>query len=262
MRKSRVFNFFNRNLKEVLRDPILYIFCLGFPLVMLILFQVIEGYLHGNMPTFALDSLLPAIVMFSYTFVMITMALLVSKDRQTFFLKRLYSSPMKAYHFILGYSLVGLLVGVGQTVICVLSGFVISLIKGIAFLSLGQIALLLVSQLPILITCVFLGVFFGTVLNDKSAPGICSVLISLAGVLGGCWMPVETMGGFETFCRVLPFYPSVYIGRTATGATNALGAAYSFNGVAVWGLVAIFVYMAFSVLCSVIAFKKDMVGDK
>ena len=143
----RVFHFFKRNLKEVLRDPVLYIFCLGFPLVMLVLFQIIERYSGGHTPTFALPSLLPGIVMFSYTFITITMALLVSKDRQTFFLKRLYASPMKPYHFILGYSLVGLLVGVGQTVVCVLSGFVISLIKGIAFLSLGQIALLLVSQL-------------------------------------------------------------------------------------------------------------------
>ena len=261
MRKSRVFNFFNRNLKEVLRDPSLYIFCLGFPLVMLILFQIIESYAGGHTPTFALDSLLPAIVMFSYTFVMITMALLVSKDRQTFFLTRLYSSPMKSYHFILGYSLVGLLVGVGQSVICVLSGFVISLIKGIAFLPLGQIILLFVSQLPILMICVFLGVFFGTVLNDKSAPGICSVLISSAGILGGCWMPVETMAGFEVFCRFLPFYPSVYIGRIVTGATNALGGTYSFNDVAVWGLVAIFAYMILSVLCAVVAFKRDMVND-
>ena len=258
----RVFNFFNRNLKEVLRDPIIYIFCLGFPLAMLALFQVIEKYSGGHTPTFALHSLLPGIIMFSYTFVMMTMSLLVSKDRQTFFLKRLYASPMKPYHFILGYSLVGLLVGVGQTAVCLLSGWIISLIKDIAFLSLGQIALLFVSQLPILIICVFLGVLLGTALNDKAAPGICSALISLAGILGGCWMPVETMGGFETFCRFLPFYPSVYFGRMAAGATDALGAAYTFHSVAVWGLVTIFLYAVLSILASFFTFKKDMTSDK
>ena len=100
---NKVLNFYKRNLKEVLRDPIIYIFCLGFPIVMFLLFFIINKYSQGNTPMFEISSLLPAIIVFSYSFIMLTLALVVSKDKQTFFLKRLFSSPMKAYHFILGY---------------------------------------------------------------------------------------------------------------------------------------------------------------
>jgi ABC-2 type transport system permease protein len=193
---------------------------------------------------------------------MLTLAIIVSKDKQTFFLKRLYSSPMKSYHFISGYFLVGLVVGLLQTLVCVITGFVIALISNVGFISIGNILLLIIAQLPILITNIFLGILFGTVLNDKSAPGICSVFISLAGILGGCWMPIETMGAFETFCRFLPFYPSVYIGRIITNSTNALGITYSFNNVAGLGLMAISLFMISSIILTIIAFKKNMVSDK
>ena len=39
---NRTINFSKRNLKEIIRDPLIYIFCLGFPIVMLILFQIIK----------------------------------------------------------------------------------------------------------------------------------------------------------------------------------------------------------------------------
>ena len=122
--------------------------------------------------------------------------------------------------------------------------------------------LLIIAQLPILITNIFLGILFGTIFNDKSAPGICSVFISLAGILGGCWMPIETMGAFELFCRFLPFYPSVYIGRIITNSTNALGTQYIFNSVASLGLIPIFIFMIASIILTIFAFKKNMVSDK
>ena len=257
----KMINFFKRNLKEIFRDPIIYVFCLGFPIVMLLLFYVINRFSGGHTPTFELTSLLPGIIVFSYSFVMLTLSLSVSKDRQTFFLKRLYSSPMKCYDFILGYALVGLLIGILQTIVCMITGFIISLITSSAFVSIGELALLALSQLPLLITNVFLGVLFGTIFNDKTAPGICSILISVSGILGGCWMPVETMGSFETICRFLPFYPSVYIGRIITNATNALSGAYTFNQVAWLGLIPIGAFLLASILATVFAFRKSMVSD-
>ena len=259
---SKILNFFKRNLKEVLREPLIYIFCLGFPLVMLILFQVINKYTGGQTPMFELRSLLPAIIMFSYSFVMLTMSLLVSKDRQTFFLKRLYSSPMRNYHFILGYALVGLVVGVFQALISLLSGLIIALISGSAYLSILQILLLVLTQIPMLVMNVFIGILFGTLFNDKSAPGVCSIVISLCGVLGGCWMPLESMGGFETFCRFLPFYPSVYLGRVAAGASNLFNQIYTFDGVARLGLLPVILFATLSVVLSFIIFKTSMTSDK
>lgn len=259
---NKTLNFFKRNIKELLRDPIIYVFGLGFPIVMLVLFYIINKFTSGQTPIFEMRSLLPGIIVFSYSFVMLILALIVSKDKQTFFLKRLYSSPMKPHNFILGYFLVGLIVGLMQTIICVLTGLVISLISGTAFVEFSNILLLIVCELPLLITNIYLGILFGTVFNDKTAPGVCAVLISLAGILGGCWMPLETMGGFATFCRFLPFYPSVYIGRILTNATNFFGTAYSFDSIATLGFIPIFCYMIASIVLAIVAFKKSMMSDK
>jgi len=259
---NRVINFFKRNLKEILRDPIIYIFCLGFPIAMFLLFYIINKFSNGHTPIFEISSLLPGVIVFSYSFVMLTIAIVVSKDKQTFFLKRLYSSPMKSHDFIFGYFLVGLFIGLLQTLVCIITGFIISLISNSAFVSIWNILLLLVSQLPVLITNICLGILFGTLFNDKSAPGICSVFISLSGILGGCWMPLETMGGFEVFCRWLPFYPSIYIGRIITNATSSLGTPYTFNSIAGIGLIPILAYMTVSIILAIFTFKKNMVSDK
>ena len=64
---NKILNFYKRNLKEVLRDPIIYIFCLGFPIVMFLLFFIINKYSQGNTPMFEISSLLPAIIVFSYS---------------------------------------------------------------------------------------------------------------------------------------------------------------------------------------------------
>ena len=258
---NRILNFSKRNLKEVLRDPIVYIFCLVFPLVMLVLFQIIEKFTQGNTPMFSLSALVPGIIMFSYTFVMLNMALIVSKDRQTFFLKRLYSSPMKSHEFVLGYALVGLIIGLVQTIICIFSGLLIAIITKVEYISFLNAIILILSQLPILLTFIFLGIIFGTIFNDKSAPGICSILISLAGMLGGCWMPLDVMGGFESFCTYLPFYPSVYIGRIITGATKTFGEVYTFDKIAIVGLIIIGIFTITSVILSFITFKNKMISD-
>ena len=75
-------------------------------------------------------------------------------------------------------------------------------------------------------------------------------------------MPVETMGAFETFCRILPFYPSVYIGRTITNATNALGEVYIFNNMAWTGLISIGLILIASIILTMFVFKRNMTSDK
>ena len=86
--------FLKRNFLEMLRDPIIYIFCLIFPLLMLSLFQVIEHYTGTKVATFMPKNLVPGVIVFSYSFVMLLIALLVSKDRKSALLKRLYTKPM------------------------------------------------------------------------------------------------------------------------------------------------------------------------
>ena len=259
---SKILNFTKRNLKEILREPIICIFCLAFPIIMLALFQIINSYTGGNTPMFEMRSLLPAIIMFSFSFVMLALAQIVSKDRQTFFLKRLYSTPMRPHHFIGGYFFVGIIIGVMQTITCIICGLIISLITKAAFISFWGVILMALSQIPALLIFVFLGILLGILFGDKSAPGVCSLIINVAGILGGCWMPVETMGNFELICRFLPFYPSVYIGRAVSGAINSFGNAYQLDSVAWLGIIPIIIFLLAGVILSIVFFEKSMTSDK
>ena len=260
---KRMLAFAKRNSLEMLRDPVIYIFCLGFPVVMILLFQVINSFTAGQTPVFEAPSLIPGIMMFSFTFVMLLVSLLVSKDRTSAFLIRLYTSPMRTSDFVLGYTLPCFVVGIGQEIVCLLTGLFVSLATGGAYFGFSAAMLLMVEMLPMLLICIFLGVLFGSVLNDKSAPGITSVFITAAGLLGGAWMPLDTMGGFETFCRFLPFYPSVYIGRAITGGVHTVGAApYAFDSVAALGVIPIVVFLTVALFLGLFAFKAKMRSDK
>lgn len=211
--------FSSRNLKEIARDPLSYVFCLGFPMIMLILFQVLNQYTGGNTPSFELPVLTPGITVFSYSFVMLYLALSVSKDRATSFLLRIYASPMTKTDFVLSYTMPGLLIAAAQTVICYALSAVIGLLTGASFMNLPQSLASGLSVLPVSLFFIGGGILFGSLFSEKSAPGLCSIIISLSGILGGAWMPLEAMGDFETFCRFLPFYPAVSIGRYFGGVS-------------------------------------------
>jgi ABC-2 type transport system permease protein len=255
--------FARRNLIEMVRDPLIYLFCLAFPLVMLVLFSVIGKFAGDTLNMFTAATLLPGIMMFSATFIMLAAALLVSKDRSTAFLIRLFTSPLKTTHFVFGYFVPFFLAGIAQAIICLAAGAVIYAIAGEPYFSFGAAVLLMLEQMPFLLFCIFIGIAFGSLLSDKSAPAVTSVFISASGILGGAWLPLDTMGGFESFCRFLPFYPSVLLGRIVTGAShtpvNELPPeSYTFDNLAICAIVCLLLYLAASVILAVWAFRRQM----
>jgi ABC-2 type transport system permease protein len=245
--------FAKRNITEMLRDPLVYVFCLAFPVVMLALFFLIGHFAQG-MATFEAPSLIPGIVMFSFSFVMLMTALLIASDRSSAFLIRLYVSPISSFSFVVGYAIPSFLLGVAQEIICIFFGFLLSLITGGGYFSFGAAVLLALEMLPMLAIFLFFGILFGCLFNEKSAPGLCSVIISACGILGGAWMPLDTMGSFETFCRFLPFYPSVYIGRAITGASKMSGDLYALDATATLGCIPVILFLTAGIILSVLAF--------
>lgn len=117
--------FAKRNLKELLRDPLTLFFGLGFPLVLLVLMNVIQR----NVPVqiFALETLAPGIALFGLTFLALFSGLLLARDRTSAFLARLTASPMTAADFLLGYLLPLLPLAVGQSAICLGAAAVLGL---------------------------------------------------------------------------------------------------------------------------------------
>jgi ABC-2 type transport system permease protein len=234
-----------RNLKEMTRDPLIYIFCAGFPVFMVLMFQIILKYAGDNVLIFEVKSLIPGIMMFSYSMLMLITSLLISKDKTSAFLKRLYTSPMKSHNYIIGYFVPFLIIGIVQSIICIILGYIFGATSGTGFISFGRSLLLIIEMLPIMIINIFIGMILATLLNEKSAPAVTSIFISLSGIIGGAWMPLEAMGDFEKVASCLPFYPAVYLGRVVTKATHVIPAntIYTFSDRGLMFLLILFGYL-------------------
>lgn len=243
--------FAKRNLKEILRDPLSYVFCMGFPVVMLIGFYVAFS---STAPWFAMDILAPGIAIFSFAFVMLYIALLISKDRATSFLSRLYTSPMAKTDFVFGYTLPALLIAFGQVVVCFTTAYLIGLVSGTPLSSIG-VVFSIVTTLPAMLLFIGFGILFGSLFSDKAAPGISSIVITLSGFLSGAWIPVDPQSALGLVWCVFPFYPAVSVGRVALSLEQATFMNF-------WSYLLIVCAYAVAVFTlSVVVFKKKTSND-
>ena len=73
-----------------------------------------------------------------------------------------------------------------------------------------------VTVLPSAVMFIAIGLIFGTIFNEKAAPPLCSIIISLGSIIGGIWFDVEGVGGFmEKLSKCLPFIYSTKVARAA-----------------------------------------------
>lgn len=214
---NRALNFSKRNLLEISRDTLSYIFCIAFPIVMLIVMTLVNSSIpkEAGMTIFRIDNLMGGIIIFGQTFVMLFTAITIAKDRSGSFLIRLFATPMKSSDFTYGYILPMILIAVVQALISSVAALIISLIVGVK-LEIFGILLTLAAMLPSAFMFVAIGLIFGTLFNEKAAPGVCSIIISLGSFVGGIWFDAEGAGGvLYKICRCLPF---IYCTKTVRSA--------------------------------------------
>ena len=198
-----------RTWKEILRDPLNLAFGLGFPIVVLGLLSAIQA----NVPVelFAIDKLAPGVTVFGLSFMTLFSALLVSKDRTTALLLRLYTTPLRPADYILGYLLPMLPIALMQTAVC----FAFGMILGLSWTP--RILLCLALSLPAALVFISLGLLCGSVFNDKQVGGVCGALLTnLTAWLSGIWFDVALVGGaFRKIAELLPFWHAVELQRAA-----------------------------------------------
>ena len=215
--------FADRVGKEIRRDPLSYIFCLGFPILMLVIMSIVDSSIpaQANMTVFHINNLAPGIAYFGLTFVMLFTGIQVSKDRTTALLLRLYASPMKAADYVIGYTLPVCILGIVQMAICFAASFLIGLCRGYTF-SVSAILLSMLLLIPSLVMFAGIGILFGSAVSEKAAPGLCSIIISAVGIIGGIWMDISGIGGImKKIAEALPFYHGVTLARLPF--SNSLG---------------------------------------
>ena len=240
----RVRAFAKRNVKELFRDPLTLFFGLGFPLVLLVLMNLIQR----NVPVhiFELNTLAPGIAFFGLTFMALFSGLLLARDRTSAFLSRLAASPMMAADFLLGYLLPMLPMAAGQTVICL--GAAVALGLPLSWNLLAAAA----SLLPSAQLFIALGLLCGTLFNDKQVGGVCgAILTNVTAWLAGIWFDLSLIGG--PFQTVASFFPFVH---GADGARAALAGDWA----ALPGHLLVVAVWAAAVMAAAIAlFRRKMV---
>ncbi len=249
-----VLSFSKRNILEIVRDPLSYVFCLGFPLVMLIVMTIINDSIppEANMTIFRIDKLSGGIAVFGLSFIMLFTCLCISKDRDSAFLIRLYASPLPSYGFILSYTLPFLILAAVQILITFAASFFVSVLVGNT-LNIAGMLLAVLSLIPSAVMFIGFGLLFGSLLNSKAAPGLCSVIISLASLIGGIWFDVKSAGGFIfSFSNALPFYHCTMTARSAL--------AIDFSGLAPHLLYS-FIAASIIIVCSSFVFRLKMRAD-
>lgn len=191
-----------RNVKELCRDPLASVFGLALPVGLLLLFTAIGQ--NAPLGIFKVASLAPSVAVFSFSFLMLFSGMLLAKDRQSAFLTRLLTTPLKARDFILAYLLPNIPLALCQVLVCYLVGACFGFSLGPA--AIASLAILLPSAL----ICIFLGLILGSLFNESQIGGIASLFINVIGIFSGAWMPLDQVGGvIRRIAYALPFAHAV-----------------------------------------------------
>ena len=204
----RLMAFAGRNTKEILRDPLNLAFGLGFPLILILLLSAIQA----NIPVelFEIQHLTPGITVFGLSFMTLFSATIISKDRGSSLLQRLYTTPLTPTDFILGYTLPIIPISIAQCMVCYAAALILGL--EITVNILWSILFII----PVSVLYIALGLLCGSVFNDKQVGGICgSLLTNLSAWLSGIWFDLDLVGGaFKKISYALPFVHAVELERS------------------------------------------------
>lgn len=203
----KILTLSSRNTKEILRDPLTAVFSIGFPVILLLLLSAIQANIPVEM--FEIETLAPGMTVFGLAFMTLFSATLISKDRESALLQRLYTSPLKAFDFIIGYAMPILPLSIAQSIICYITAFFLGLKITVSVLY----AVLFI--IPISLFFISLGLMCGSVLSVKQVGGICGALLTnITAWLSGIWFDLELVGGaFKKIANMLPFIHAVELER-------------------------------------------------
>ena len=239
----RIFIFAKRCAKEILRDPINLGFGLGFPIILIYLMSAIQANIPVNL--FEIDNLTPGMTIFGLSFMTLFSATLIAKDRESAFLQRLYTSPLTAVDFILGYMLPILPIALCQVAACYLCAIPLGLTISI------NMIYAMAGIIPMAVFHIALGLLFGSMLNVKQVGGICGALLTnLTAYLSGVWFDLNLVGGFfKKVANVLPFFHAAELEKALFGG--------NFEGIG-QHLLPILFYGFFTTIIAVWIFLRQM----
>ncbi len=222
----------SRNFRETWRNPL----SLGLGAAMPCAFIAIFAELGKRAPleVFTLKSLTPSMAVFSFSFIIMFSAVLVSKDRASGLFRRLLATPLGRGDFIVAYALPFLPFALLQALSCYALGAALGSGGSPAGAAAGALALA-----PVALACAGLGIALGCLCTENQIAGVGSAAISAIGLLGGAWFDLESAGGaFAGVGLALPFYRAsraaraLYLGAAPAAADLAVAWAWATGALA------------------------------
>ena len=240
----RTLKFAKRNFKEIIRQPLSLIFAIILPLFLLFIFQQFE--IPND--SYKIENFTAGIIVFGFSFITLFTATLISKDRTTSLLIRLGISPMKSSEYILGYILSLIPIILIQDILF----FILACLMGLSF-SINIVWAILVSVI-IAILFIAMGILIGSLVSEKAASGVSSIVVQLVCFTSGMYFSKELLGDtFGKVCEYLPFESAVTIIK---GIMNNHLELISMRNIIVFSLYTIII-----LILSIIVFKKKMISD-
>lgn len=221
------FPFSRRTYKEFLRDPVSLIFGAAFPVILMIVLQIICKNVDesGNLlECYRIDKLMIGISIYSFSFTSFYAGVRVSKDKNDGFIQRFYQSHMQLEDYIVGYILPLLLITFLQSIMCIATAFILDLVLGLHILTFGvNYIFLILMMLPLELIFICIGIMLGVSFKSSSSIYIFVGIIVVTIMTSNIFFDVISFGkGYELFCNILPFYPT-YTGLSCilNGITEA-----------------------------------------
>ena len=229
-----------RNLKEIYRDPLTTSLGLGLPALLIFLFTSIGSNVPADL--FTVDMLTPAVIVFSFSFVIMFSATLLVRDRHSAFLSRLLAAPLRSSDFIFAYVLPFIPFAILQILVCLIIGIFIGLSLT------GAVLLSLLVMVPVALTCIGLGMILCSLFTENQVAVVGSVMIVIISLFSGAWMDLKMIGGvFRAVGYALPFAHAIDAARAIIN-----GAAFAdINSELIW----VTTYMVISIIAGILAFR-------
>lgn len=211
----RALEFTKRNVKEILRDPLSWVFMIFLPVLLFVVLEIMVDAIGADIsytPQFEVKRLTVSMIIFAFSFITIFTGNTLAKDREDRFLMRLKAAPMRPFDFVFGYTVAVLPFAALQEIVVVLTGLCFGLEVS------GSLLIMMAAMLPVSLIFIGFGVLFGSLISSKGVGGIASIIPTAASLTGGMFFPLETMeGGFKNMCDALPFANAIGIGGALIG---------------------------------------------
>lgn len=242
-----VLAFTERNILEHLRSPVSWVFGLALPIAIFVIMQAIIsgiGEAAAQVPMFAVSRFTGGVMLFGGSFLGLFCAMSISGDRARGFMRRLFVSTMRPAGYILGYTLAVMPIAFLQVVVTMITALCFGLPFSARVLAAAGFALIFS------LLFISIGVLLGSILGEKSAPPVCSIVVQIAVLLSGMYFDLDAVGaGFGGFCRALPFACGNDVIRyTLSGEWGKVGIPF---------LIAVAYTVVFA-LCAIFAFKRRL----